>query len=258
MPVKYSDYIVYVDESGDHGLISIDEQYPIFVLSFCIFHKKNYSEKIVPELMKLKFKIFGHDAVILHEHSIRKKIGHFNKLNKNSREIFLHELTELISSSDFILIAVVIDKRKLKEQYNSPSHPYHLAMEFGLERLYYLFQQLGQADFLTHVIFEARGHPEDRELQEEFIRVRSGDNKFKIILPFEIEIVDKKINSEGLQFADMTARPIGLSQLRPDQPNRAFAILKNKFYKGPEGSILGYGLKNFPQKAKNPKVSFEV
>lgn len=71
--MDYSDYIVYVDESGDHGLVSIDKQYPIFVLSLCIFNKKTYSEKIVPELMSLKFKTFGHDMVILHEHDIRKK-----------------------------------------------------------------------------------------------------------------------------------------------------------------------------------------
>ena len=29
----YSDYIVYVDESGDHGLKTIDENYPVFVLA---------------------------------------------------------------------------------------------------------------------------------------------------------------------------------------------------------------------------------
>ncbi|NGX37304.1 MAG: hypothetical protein K1000chlam2_00458 [Chlamydiae bacterium] len=256
--MKYSDYVVYVDESGDHGLISIDNQYPIFVLSFCIFNKKIYSEKIVPELMNLKFKTFGHDMVILHEHDIRKKKGHFNALNNESRKRFLEKLTHVISTADFTLVAVVIDKIKLQEQYDSPSHPYHLAMELGLERLYYLLKQQNQDNFLTHIIFEARGAAEDRELQEEFIRVRSGDNTLKKNLPFEIIIVDKKINSEGLQFADMPARPIGLSQLRPDQPNRAFEVLKNKFYKGPSGSIIGYGLKNFPQKAKNPKVSFEA
>ena len=40
---NYSDYIVYVDESGDHNLEKVDSQYPVFVLSFCIFHKKHYS-----------------------------------------------------------------------------------------------------------------------------------------------------------------------------------------------------------------------
>ncbi len=47
---KYSDYIIYVDESGDHSLASIDEGYPIFVLAFCIFDKKSYSENAVVKL----------------------------------------------------------------------------------------------------------------------------------------------------------------------------------------------------------------
>ncbi len=41
--LEHSDYIVYVDESGDHSLSSIDEGYPIFVLSFCVFQKTYYS-----------------------------------------------------------------------------------------------------------------------------------------------------------------------------------------------------------------------
>ncbi|MBI5274428.1 MAG: DUF3800 domain-containing protein [Chlamydiales bacterium] len=70
---EYSDYIVYVDESGDHSLTSIDQSYPVFVLTFCVFEKTYYSEVIVPAIRKLKFKMFGHDMVVLHEHDIRKK-----------------------------------------------------------------------------------------------------------------------------------------------------------------------------------------
>ena len=33
----------------------------------------------------------------------------------------------------------------------------------------------------------------------------------------------ESINSEGMQIADLTARPIGLSVLRPDQKNRAMS-----------------------------------
>lgn len=32
--LKFSDYIVYVDESGDHSLESINLRYPLFVLAF--------------------------------------------------------------------------------------------------------------------------------------------------------------------------------------------------------------------------------
>ncbi len=42
-----SGYIAYVDESGDHSLASIDPQYPIFVLSFCLFDKVLYAGHVM-------------------------------------------------------------------------------------------------------------------------------------------------------------------------------------------------------------------
>ena len=44
----FSDYVVYVDESGDHSLTSINPDFPIFVLAFCVFHNRLYSEMIIP------------------------------------------------------------------------------------------------------------------------------------------------------------------------------------------------------------------
>ena len=35
-----SDYIVYVDESGDHSMEHINQEYPLFVLALCIFDKQ--------------------------------------------------------------------------------------------------------------------------------------------------------------------------------------------------------------------------
>ena len=31
---RFDDFIVYVDESGDHNLVKVDESYPVFVLAF--------------------------------------------------------------------------------------------------------------------------------------------------------------------------------------------------------------------------------
>ncbi|CAN7546755.1 DUF3800 domain-containing protein [Trinickia sp. LjRoot230] len=74
---KYSNFVVYVDESGDHGMQTLDANYPVFVLAFCVFYKRHYSEKIVPALHKFKFNHFGHDLVVLHEREIRKEEGAF-------------------------------------------------------------------------------------------------------------------------------------------------------------------------------------
>ena len=64
-----SDYIIYVDESGDHSLDQIDAQYPVFVLSFCIFDQTKYRSQIVPGFLEIKFKHWGHDMVIFRNYS---------------------------------------------------------------------------------------------------------------------------------------------------------------------------------------------
>ena len=68
----FSEFVVYADESGDHGLVAIDPQYPVFALVFCALRKADYITGVVPAVQRFKFGIWGHDAVVLHEHDIRK------------------------------------------------------------------------------------------------------------------------------------------------------------------------------------------
>jgi hypothetical protein len=254
-PVKYSDYIVYVDESGDHSPHSINQRYPIFVLSFCIFRKETYTHKISTALRTLKFSIFGHDMVVFHEHEIRKKEGAFNRLSKELREGLIESLNSLIAGADFVLIPVVVDKIALNSAGRDTPNLYHFAMQYGLELLDKYLTSLGQQNLKTHVIFEARGKSEDLALEIEFWRICGGQNSHQRLLPFEIVMADKKTNSCGLQFADLTARPVGLSVLKPNQPNRAFEILQSKLYDG-----LGQFVKQYisPIKAKGPEVVLEA
>ncbi|MBY0528925.1 MAG: DUF3800 domain-containing protein [Rhabdochlamydiaceae bacterium] len=252
---NYSDYIVYVDESGDHSLTSIDEQYPVFVLSFCVFEKTYYAHRVTAALRMLKFTTFGHDMVILHEQDIRKKIGSFHLMNKERREVFFENLNALIAQAEFTLFTTVIDKYKIKKEHSKDTHVYHLAMELGLEKLYHFLQSRDQDSRLTHVICEARGRVEDRALAFEFHEICSGQNSLKKPLPFELIISDKKTNSEGLQFADLAARPVGLSVVRPSQLNRAFQILQKKFYRNSEGKESGHGFYVYPLKSEKPQGS---
>ena len=88
--MTYSDYVMFFDESGDHGLESIDRDYPVFVLDFCIFRKDNYANAIVPKVQVFKFAHFRHDIVVLHEHDIRKQKPPFVFLkNLQKREAFM-------------------------------------------------------------------------------------------------------------------------------------------------------------------------
>jgi uncharacterized protein DUF3800 len=242
----HSDYIVYVDESGDHGLSSIDPQYPVFVLAFCIFSKEDYRLVASPALQSLKFRHFGHDMVIFHEHEIRKAIGPFKFLvDAAERARFLGDVSQLIESMPFTLIASVIQKERLRDRYVSPQNPYHIALAFGLERVASFLQAKGQRNLLTHFVFECRGKREDRELTEEFEKVCAGANYRGERLPFQMTLADKRTNCCGLQLADLVARPIGRHAMRPGEANRAFDIIQNKFYRN-SGRFRGLGLKLFP------------
>ena len=189
-----SDYLIFADESGDHGLVSIDEQFPVFALVFCIVQKQDYVEQIVPAMQRLKMAYWGHDQVILHEHDIRKEKGPFALLrtDRELREQFMTDLTALISATPMQVIASVIDKR-------------------------------------VHVLFESRGKQEDTELELEFRRIcdNGGSWGYRQVdfqqMQFAHLFVDKRSNSTGLQLADLVARPLALRHLRPDQSNQGFA-----------------------------------
>lgn len=226
-------YIVYVDESGDHSLKSINPEYPLFVLAFCIFHKRHYSEAIVPAVEKFKFNYFGHDQVVLHENEIRKEKGVFNIFrSSHEKEQFIDQLTGIIEFSNFILVSCTIDKSRLTTSSESAidENPYHIALGFCMEGLYEFLKEKDQHKKKTHIVVECRGKKEDKELELEFRRICDGSNRLGITLPFEILFSDKKAMSSGLQLADLVARPIGLRTLRPGQENRAFDVLKKKFY----------------------------
>lgn len=246
MTTEFSDYIIYVDESGDHSLEQINPEYPLFVLAFCVFNKQDYARHIAPAIQDFKFKHFGHDIVILHEHEIRKAENSFSMLiNSQKRHTFMTGLDQLINDSPFTVISTTIKKQMLREKYSDPANPYHLALGFGLERIYSFLKEQQQENYKTHIIFESRGKKEDKDLELAFRRVCDGANHWGK-LPFDIILADKKTNSCGLQLADLIARPIGRYLLDPTQKNRAYTIIEKKLYCDKNGKKEGLGLKCFP------------
>jgi hypothetical protein len=247
---KFSDFIIYVDESGDHGLVSINPEYPLFVLAFCLVAKEDYRAQVAPEMAGFKHCWFGHEAVILHAHEIRKEKGDFRFLfDRAVRERFLDDLTGLMARLPYTLIASAIDKVRLNHQYADPDNPYSIAMQFCLERAFFFLREQGGANKLTHVLVESRGRREDADLELVFRRICDGANAFGMPLPFEVVFVDKKQNLPGLQLADLVCHPIGRHLLKPGQKNRAYEVVEKKLQRSREGKLDGYGLKTFPWKS---------
>ncbi|MFT6675918.1 MAG: hypothetical protein ACJAVM_002115 [Sulfitobacter sp.] len=232
----YSDYIVYVDESGDHSLTSIDQDFPVFSLSLCIVRKDDYIGSVVPSVQALKFKYWGHDSVVLHEHEIRKSKGDFSFLltDKAVREAFYEDLNQIMVDAPITIIASVIDKLKLTKKYPKPWNPYELALHFCMERLLLFLIDAGETGKRVHVVFECRGKNEDAELELAFRRIVDGASGWGwvkrdfSVMEFDPKFAKKSVNSTGLQLADLTARPIAIQALRPTQANRAYDVIMTK------------------------------
>lgn len=233
---EFSDYIVFVDESGDHNLEKINPEYPIFVLAFCIFTKESYM-RLCSDVQKFKFKWLGCDSIILHERDIVKPQGPFTLLrNPHLREGFLSDLSDIMQSADMHVITAIINKERHKQKYVNPHNPYHLSLLFCMERLSDYLLGRNQSEKATNVIFEQRGGKanggeEDQLLELEFRRICDGEHQLNArqMPGMVFKLLPKVSNSIGLQIADLMARPIGLHWHRPAQPNRAFDIIRKKF-----------------------------
>lgn len=251
---NFSDYIIYVDESGDHGLSQINPEFPIFVLAFCLFRKEDFANLVVPSVKKFKFKWFGHDSVILHEKEIIRKENAFSFLQNPKRySEFMSDLSQIIANAPMTVIACAIDKLRLEKRYRYPMNPYEIALCLCIERALHFLIEVNQHESETHIIAESRSPRlagtgrEDRDLLSSFEEILTGKHLLQGyaqgIDNFKLLLASKASNSIGLQIADLIARPIALSILRPNQTNRAFEIIKTKIWK-PEA--IGAGLKIFP------------
>lgn len=234
---EFSDTIVFADESGDHGLVSIDPQFPVFALVFCVFEKARYIEEVEPAFRRLKFRWFGHDAAVLHEREIRKQAPPFAFLrDAGVREAFMADVSAIMAEAPFHAYCSVIDKAKHKARYSDPWNPYEIAMQFCMEKLSNRLVTDGQRGKLTHVLFEGRGRGEDRQLELEFRRVTDNRKRWgwRAVdfgrTPLEPVFVPKAANLAGHQLSDLIARPLALRAIRPDQPNRAYEIVANRIW----------------------------
>lgn len=244
---NHSDFLVFADESGDHGLTNVNPSYPVFVLSCCIFDKNEYVQTVCPGMQRFKMQWWPHDAVVLHSSQIKRQEPPFLFLkSQEKRELFMQGLNELLDSSPFTLVSGVIHKTKLQSQYATPENPYALALQFCMERVYAFLKDRGQKSRDTTFLVERRGKVEDAELELVFRRVCDGANRWGKMPSLSIEFVDKKANLPGLQIADLVSTPIGRHVLRPEQPNRAFEIVQRKFRRSSNGDYRGYGFKVFP------------
>jgi hypothetical protein len=196
MTIQLSDYLVFADESGDHTLTPQDSEYPVFVLALLIISRAEYA-LAESRLQELKLKHCGRTDVVLHERKISKQKGDFTfLLDVEKRRAFFDDLNQLMQQLNYTIIATAIHKTQFAAQYTTCDNPYHLALEFCMERLKFFLRRRSQL-LKTPIVFESRGKTEDAELKQAFLKFRAREHA-----PFTMDFALKKANIAGLQIAN--------------------------------------------------------
>lgn len=243
-------YHFFLDETGDHGLTFIDENFPIFLLAGCLFEESEY-KKVIKEINAFKRYFFKTNDVILHSRDIRKNDGSFQILfDLNLKKSFYEKLNKIISNSQFTIISVAIDKKKYIEKYGKIANdPYTICLSYILERLVFCTDR--NVSSRVSITIEKRGKKEDAQLLAHYNTVIdrgtfhvSSDRFKKRISSFTMKI--KRDNDVGVQIADLCAYPIARHVLNSEEPYIPFKIIERKLRRSSDGRVGGYGLKIFP------------
>lgn len=242
-------YHLFIDESGDTSLSSINADFPVFALVGCLFEDSAYQD-ICTKLVELKKELFGSEHAILHSRDIRKCEGVFVKLfNLEVKAKFYERLNSILENGKFTVIAVAIKKPEFIEKYGKiADDPYELSLSFLLERA---VMETDSRSSTMRITIESRGRVEDEIIQKRYNRLLDKGSghitpeRFK--KRFEkMEFRRKKENDCGLQIADLCAYPIARHIMNPNEPYPAFDIVERKLRRGGGGKVAGYGLKIFP------------
>jgi Protein of unknown function (DUF3800) len=253
------EFLVFLDETGDHSLQHIDREYPVFGLGALFCKYDRYVNEINPLFDDLKYKYFNKRSVILHSTDIRGRRKDFKiLLNKDTRTKFIDDLNETMKTAPFVFVASFVDKLGLSEQYWDPDNPYDLTLSFIMERAYFLIKK-NYPNAKCRFIAESRDHAENSRLLKTFEYYKNKGTSF--VSPQELEfIVDldfvgKKENETGHQIVDLCLYPFARTYLKgtchPSVP-----VFYDKVYKNPNNnSPVGYGIKTFPNRISSKLIS---
>lgn len=199
---------IFVDETGDHNLNTIDKEYPVFGLGALLVDEDVYRsmETAVNDFKSRYFE--NYETFILHSAELKrpthKKSDPRNKimLDKELRQRFFEDFdSNILKSFNFSLVFCYIRKYKMVGAYHYPADPYHFSFENILNRV------IRHGAGTRNIFAEKRGEELNAELEAEYQRLsKTGIHFFDantVATSTNLTLVDKKANINGLQVIDL-------------------------------------------------------
>ena len=242
-------YYLYIDESGDHGLTTLNPDFPVFLLCGILTSSDDY-EIIRKNCNEIKHAIWGNKEVIFHSRDIRKCEKEFSVLfDLEKKKYFIESINNVMKSSNFSVFASAIKKDLYIKQFGKLSNDvYELSLSFIIERAIFYLDDIKGINKELEIIIEKRGHKEDKKLEEHFQRLIARGTGFvnaERLKNYKLKIIfkSKKENINGLQLADLVAYPVARYAIEPKRANPAFDLIESKIY---TKNGKKYGLKIYP------------
>lgn len=260
------DVIMGLDENGISNLRgvrksikngnSVPEHDKYFTLTGVALNKSGYSY-LKDKMNSIKYSYWNEGVceyngeikrVCFHSREIRKNQYPFDNIEHSS---FKEDIANMIRDIPSRVISCTIDKELLCNKYVNAFHPYHLAIEFILERL---CNRLNHTNQYGVIMLESRGYKEDKFVLKHIVEViENGSSKnppshFRNLKgayfnPKWWKGVENKASFVILELADLISYPI-YKFVKNGTEDRAFKIIKSKLLRNPV--IEGWGLKIFP------------
>jgi hypothetical protein len=241
--------VLFLDESGDHNLSTIDTQYPMFVLGGIIVDKDYADGPLTQELNIFKTAFFGTADIVLHTADITRNRGAFEKLKDATlRAQFYEEINAIMRRLQYSVVACVIRKDHHLSRYGVAAlDPYMLSLDVLVERFCF---DIGKVSGGGVIVAEKRDPTLDRELDLAWLNLKIRGTRYLQASDIEDRVVGLNLrakgdNIAGLQLADLVVSPIGRHVLgKIDKED--WRIVEEKFRRSPSGKVDGYGLVVLP------------
>lgn len=246
------DTILFLDETGDHSLGTVDPNFPIFLLCGCLFTHDSLND-FTTAINALKKKYWRTENVIFHSRDIRKCNEPFHIFfDQDIKKSFYNDLNNIINDTKFTVFAAAIKKDDHVKRYGKVAgDPYDISLSFIMERVvFYLSDESKKHSkpITCNMMLEKRGDKEDVLLTSHFNKVRDRGTGYVEAARMQQHILGCSFNSKlenhaGLQSADLCAYPLARSLVLKGSPSKAADIVDSKIYRNFEKK---YGLKVFP------------
>lgn len=255
---------IYVDEVGNPDMGSSDNPNHRFLsLTGVILELRYVEETLHPEMEELKrafFESHPDEPVIFHRKELVNAKPPFESLrNATVRIAFDEQLLRLMSSWQYTVISVCLDKKQHRDTYTTWRYdPYHYCLAVLLERFVFF---LGQAGSCGDVMAESRGGKADRRLKDSFERLWEHGTDYVEPSQFQQRLTSRQLkvktkanNISGLQLADLIAHP-SRNEILEDNglltgriapfARQVIGVLQTKYYRR-KGVVVGIGKKMLP------------